>query len=207
MNDCPNADFRDQLPDLLHERLDATSRARVVAHVDGCAACRDELALLRRMNDTLLFATPRIDVARIVLAIPHASAVARGRRSWRSWRVAAAVTILTIGGVSVAVLRRNAPIDRPIDTSRFSSAAHSESLLASIAESARTASPMSVLPAAPTPESAPGLAMTGRLGELTEAELKALLDDIEKLEAVPMVDPEPVGMTVTPSRSLLPTGV
>ena len=47
MNDCQNAEMRDQLPDLLHERLAATERAVVMAHLDGCVDCRDELALLR----------------------------------------------------------------------------------------------------------------------------------------------------------------
>jgi len=70
MNDCQNAEMRDQLPDLLHERLAATERAVVMAHLDGCVDCRDELALLRVAHGTLIKATPRIDLNFIVEALP-----------------------------------------------------------------------------------------------------------------------------------------
>ena len=53
MSDCPNAEIRDLLPDLLHDRLDAPTRARVLAHVDGCADCRSELELLRSLRGSL----------------------------------------------------------------------------------------------------------------------------------------------------------
>ena len=36
MNDCPNAEIRDRLPDLLHDRLDPSARAAVTAHVATC---------------------------------------------------------------------------------------------------------------------------------------------------------------------------
>jgi len=62
MNDCQNAEMRDQLPDLLNERLDGSARAVVMAHVAACADCRDELELLRVARGTLLKATPRVDL-------------------------------------------------------------------------------------------------------------------------------------------------
>ena len=34
MTDCPNAEMRDRLPDLLHERLETSVRAAVMAHVE-----------------------------------------------------------------------------------------------------------------------------------------------------------------------------
>jgi len=46
MNDGVNAEFRDALPDLLHGRLNALDRATLTAHVESCADCRAELALL-----------------------------------------------------------------------------------------------------------------------------------------------------------------
>ena len=36
MNDCVNADIRDRLPDLLHDRLDLESRAVRTWSADGC---------------------------------------------------------------------------------------------------------------------------------------------------------------------------
>ncbi len=110
MSDCPNAEVRDLLPDLMHDRLDARTRARVVAHVDGCADCRSELELLRSLRGSLDRATPRVDVDRIVAALPTPASVRPGqhRRAWRvlsDWRIAAAVTFIVAGGTSVVVMR------------------------------------------------------------------------------------------------------
>ena len=106
MNDCPNAEIRDQLPDLLHERLDPSARAAVTAHVAACGDCRDELELLRGIHGMLIERAPRIDVAAVVAALPKPAAreirAARPRRTWADWRVAAAVTLLVAGGSSVA---------------------------------------------------------------------------------------------------------
>ncbi len=75
MSDCSNAEIRDLLPDLMHDRLDAHTRARVIAHVDGCADCRSELELLRSLRGSLDRATPRVDVDRIVAALPTPASV------------------------------------------------------------------------------------------------------------------------------------
>ncbi len=105
MNDCPNAVIRDQLPDLLHERLDARARAAVMAHVDVCADCRDELELLRGVHRTLIASTPAVDIARIVSALPKppGARVAVPLRPARSLagptgRVAATITVLAAVG-------------------------------------------------------------------------------------------------------------
>src|ERR1051325_6664340 len=101
MNDCMNAEIRDQLPDLLHERLDASARAVVQAHVDGCVDCRDELQLLRNVQEMLLRQPPRVDVAYVVGALPKAASrsirLEPRRRVWSDWRIAAAVTLLVAG--------------------------------------------------------------------------------------------------------------
>ena len=60
MNDCPNSGVRDRLPDLLHDRLDASTRAMVQGHVDACADCRAELDLLRGVHGMLLMRTPKV---------------------------------------------------------------------------------------------------------------------------------------------------
>jgi hypothetical protein len=108
MSDCSNAEVRDLLPDLLHDRLDARTRARVVAHVDGCADCRSELELLRSLRGSLDRGTPRVDVGRIVAALPAPASVRpRQHRGWRvlnDWRIAAAVTFIVAGGTSLAVI-------------------------------------------------------------------------------------------------------
>ena len=72
MNDCPNGDIRDLLPDLLHGRLDASERARVESHVATCAACSAELGLLRDLRTTMR-RVPAIDASAIAAAIPAVS--------------------------------------------------------------------------------------------------------------------------------------
>src|SRR5262245_50168101 len=101
MTDCMNAELRDRLPDLLHERLDSETRAAVVAHVAGCEACRQELAVLKATKG--LFArVPRVDTARIAAAVVAQSKagvraatprVPAMGRSWVSWRMAAAIVL------------------------------------------------------------------------------------------------------------------
>ena len=111
MNDCPNAEIRDQLPDLLHDRLDVSMRAAVMAHVDECVDCRSELELLRGVHGMLTAQTPRVDINYVVNALPkrapQALRVVPRRRAWADWRIAAAVTVLAIGSGSFAVLRQS----------------------------------------------------------------------------------------------------
>src|SRR5262245_4892473 len=120
MNDCVNAEMRDRLPELLHDRLPANVRAELVAHVTACADCREELELLRALRSMLAAPAPRVDVASIVGALPKAPSQLRPRlrRTWADWRIAAAVTILAVGGSSVALINRTphgtpVPIDSP----------------------------------------------------------------------------------------------
>ncbi len=170
MSDCPNAEVRDLLPDLLHDRLDARTRAMVVAHVDGCADCRSELELLRSLRGSLDRATPRVDVDRIVAALPAPASVRPGqhRRAWRvlsDWRIAAAVTFIVAGGTSVVVMRNvrdggsdsaSAPAVRHVTdaasetTARVSPPARADSTVRSPAPNTTTAA----VPSQPRPKSA-----------------------------------------------------
>jgi hypothetical protein len=82
----------------------------VVAHVDGCADCRSELELLRSVRSSLERGTPRVDLDRIVAALPSPATVGRREhgRAWRvlhDWRIAAAVTFIVAGGTSLVVVR------------------------------------------------------------------------------------------------------
>ena len=73
MTECNNGDVRDLLPDHLSGALTLAGRMRVDAHLAACAACRDELALLRLARAVRPRAAD-IDVARIVAALPRPGA-------------------------------------------------------------------------------------------------------------------------------------
>jgi hypothetical protein len=213
MNDCSNANIRDQLPDLLHERLSASARAAVIAHVDGCIDCRNELELLRGVRGALTAQTPRVDIAYVVGALPKAPArsavVASARaphRRWADWRVAAAVTILIAGGSSVAVLNRaSSTVD--VDTlPRSVAIAETPTPAAANPSSANTQSGKSSSSAAhdtmgssEEQNAKSDAGPDGRFGGLSGAQLKALLGEIDRLKAVPVTEPEPVMIKVNDS--------
>src|SRR5437867_705160 len=103
MRDCLNVTMRERLPDLLHEALPADARAEVERHLEVCADCRAELEILRHVR--AVSHAPRIDVARIVAALPayhSARTKDRGVR-WYAWRAAAAIVLLA--GSAVLPLR------------------------------------------------------------------------------------------------------
>jgi len=210
MNDCSNAEIRDKLPDLLHDRLSVSARAVVLAHVDGCSDCRDELELLRGMRGAIAAATPRVDIAYVVGALPKAPAkttvpVARiAKPRWADWRVAAAVTVLVAGGSSVAILNRApaAPetglaVSIPV-TDTQSSSTRTDTLAPRAVASAQSVAVASraTLASADDQDATTDAGPDGRFGGLSEAQLQALLGEIDRLEAVPVTEPEPVTIKV-----------
>ena len=188
MNDCPNGDMRDLLPDLLHDRLGAAERGAVKSHLLGCADCREELDLLRDMNRALR-RVPAVSVADIVAALPVPGAPAR--RSWGGWRVAAAIAFVAAGGTSVALLRQQ-PV--AVDQTAVVSPAL-PAVVAVVADSApvdvaATRGPADGGTAAVQGSGQPPeLAVaSAAIGDLDESELAALLDDIGSLDAVTPAD-------------------
>jgi hypothetical protein len=222
MNDCPNAEIRDQLPDLLHDRLDVSMRAAVMAHIDECADCRSELELLRGVHGMLTAQTPRVDINYVVSALPkrapQALRVVPRRRVWSDWRIAAAVTVLAIGSGSFAILRQSgvgpASAVPPVVTqtnlasvdSSNGGALPTSDTIGRVADNTRgsNTAPNNSTSAEDQPASA-GLATTARLADLNERQLQALLDQIDQLQAVPITEPEPVTIRVG-SQSSSPEG-
>jgi Putative zinc-finger len=228
MSDCPNAEVRDLLPELLHDRLDAPVRAQVLAHVNGCADCRSELELLRSMRGTLHRGTPRVDVNRIVAALPTSARPAQ-RRGWRvlnDWRVAAAVTFLVAGGTSMIVIRnaRDAgrdstatPAVRPVTTVASETTTNVRPPAETASHPAAATSipnhPRAVTP--PVSRATEAVASTNdqgaslgnsRINDLSSRQLKSLLNDIDHMDATPITDPEPVTLRVG-ARTASPTGL
>ncbi len=175
MHDCPNAEIRDQLPDLLHGHLDDPSRARVESHLRGCAACRQELELLRGVRSAARRVP--VNVAGIVAALPAPSV--RRRRQWsaRAWQMAAAVVFLAVGGSAVANYVSHGRIQDTVGTAVAVS--HDDS-----ATGAGTAGDVE-------------LSVGYGYSDLSDAQLQALLKDVEQITAVPMAEPDVTVPSVT----------
>ncbi len=110
MTDCSNVEMRERLPELVHDALAAGERAAVLAHVASCPECADELELLREAQRVLHGApVPVVDTAAIVAALPRPRVMAASRPAMRRsptlFRIAAAISFISIGGISVAVAR------------------------------------------------------------------------------------------------------
>ena len=219
MNDCQNAEMRDQLPDLLNERLDGSARAVVMAHVGACADCRDELELLRVARGTLLKATPRVDLNFIVEALPKAAPRARivsitRRPMWADWRIAAAAVLLIAGGSSYSLLGRHggiamrdslvAQVQEPVPEtpSGKTQPAESASTIAGPAPRAETV----IADGTSEASESSGLG-TSRLGDLSEKQLKALLTEIDQLQPTPITEPVPVVIRVDTKGTTSPEGL
>jgi hypothetical protein len=180
MRDCANARMKDLLPDLLHDRLPAAVRAEVRAHVDACADCRLELELLRRVRAAVI--VPRVDAQRIAAVIPPYRVRPLWRRSvMESPRLQlAAAILLLVGGATVLTLVGRGPAsDRT-----------------AVQPPGIDAPPVAALPTAPATigeSSGAGrgsvtapveLAVGETFSDLNESELRALLDELGRFEAV-----------------------
>jgi anti-sigma factor RsiW len=203
MTDCPNGDVRDVLPEYLHDRLGASERARVDQHLASCDACRAELALLSDLRASLRRA-PSVNTAAIAASI--APYRAPSRPAWNRWRAAAAVAAIAIAAASLMLAGRErtstansqrvavAPPSESIGTAPSTHA--SPAPTAPGAPDIARATPRPSRPdAPPTPNAEPvSLAMTGHaLGDLSDRELSALLQEIETLDGVPSEDVESAG--------------
>ena len=185
MTDCPNAEMRDQLPDLLHGRLTDTARAVVLAHVGDCIDCQAEMELLKGLRGTMTYAL-NVNVARVSLAVIEqtrgtaasqtvTSVVGRSRsRAWTNWRLAAAIAVLAVGGGAVARMYKG-------------------DQLAPLADSTAVAQAVAP-PALQMAELSPAVDAE----QPSESELRTLLDDLQELDALPALEPEAVAVPVAP---------
>jgi anti-sigma factor RsiW len=205
MFDCANVEMRELLPELAAGTLDASTRARVEEHLLGCAECASELDTLRLVRGAFA-AAPAIDARRIVAALPKpiAASVAAPRavpvRRWVDWRIAAALTMITVGGLSVAVAGRfrDGPMVTPRDSipsviapitpvqpnTRVTTETpkHSDS-------GNSTVTPGSAAPAGTKAQ----LSFNGGVSDLDEASIQALLgalDEIDRSPVAPSAEPD-----------------
>src|SRR5687768_17134728 len=103
MNDCPNAEIRDQLCDVVHRTLSDAECRRVEAHIATCPDCAAEIALLERARAVLNRSAPAVNTNAIVAALPRPR---RARAmSFSNWRIAASIAVIALGAASLSLVR------------------------------------------------------------------------------------------------------
>jgi anti-sigma factor RsiW len=183
MSDCANVEIRELLPEYLHDRLDAAARARVAAHLTACEDCRAELATLEAVQRAYS-RSPAIDTAAIVRALPRPAVRVRSTRRPVAWQIAAAVSFISLGGISLVVARSffdgGAPVTAPAVVAPAGAGA-------SASDSPRVAQAGTTSPAL-----RPAISFGGGVDDLTAEDVESLLGALESLEAAPPVEPEVV---------------
>jgi anti-sigma factor RsiW len=203
MRDCADVSVRDLLPEFVHGVLPAGERERVGAHVAACADCAAEVALIRTAARAYRGRAAVVDVARIVAALhaavpaPGPQAVAPARRTLaggsgdtRRWRIAALVSFLMLGAVSIAALRgvfSGANAASPLASATPATVTAPGADQHPVPTPVRIAQRESLAKAAPR---AAQLSFGGGLSDLTDDQLKALLREIDSVDALPSTDPE-----------------
>ncbi len=182
LNDCPNGEVRDLLPSMLHGSLADHERTAVESHMRDCVDCQTELGLLRSAH-FVYRSVPVVDVQAIVAGLPAYRAPVR--RSWTSWRTAAAIAVLAAGGSSVALLQRDTPSAAVAGTT-----VSAEPATTPVVGRAGVAAPLGSTPSAnAAPARARELAMAGGVvSDLDASEVAALLKELESLDAVPSAE-------------------
>ncbi|HKO15793.1 MAG TPA: hypothetical protein VJU87_06120 [Gemmatimonadaceae bacterium] len=210
MIDCPNAEMRDRLPELAMERLGPHERVALVAHVAECAACAAEFALLRECR-RVLGRSVRVDSARVARAVAaqtlHGGTARRtpGSRAWAwsGWRAAAAVLVIAGGASLTTIYAIRGRRDAGSEHSSTLSSVPLENAIAGPSTLAKASASAAVQdatehPTRPSAEAADTeLSIGGGVSDLSEVELRALLDEMGKVDALPPAEPEPVIVRVT----------
>ena len=205
MTDCPNGDIRDLLPDLLNGTLAPDQRAAVEAHLLTCDDCLEEMELLRGIRRSM-HRVSAAAAADIVRALPPYRAPVR--RVGNGWRIAAALVLLAGGGTSV-VIARHAEERGSVGTTAVGQTAVVVPTDTHLAQG--TTPPSGVHHAAeavavPTAPRELALA-SASVGDLSDAELDALVNEIGTLDAVTPPDVEqPATMSPLPPSSTSGTG-
>ena len=197
MTDCPNAEMRDRLPDLLHERLETSLRAAVMAHVEQCDDCRAEMTLLREARIVLspeMRAVDVVAISRIVIEKTRKPARRSAKRSpWTDWRIAASVALLVVGAGSLALVRRNSETRPQVAVVADTHAVLPNAALPDTAAAAPVTPSNTPVEMAASAE----LSAAAPVSDLSEGELRALLRDLDQMDAVPSPEPEQANVRVS----------
>ena len=208
MFDCANVEMRELLPELAAGRLDAPTRARVEAHVLSCSECASELETIRLVRASFSAASV-IDTRRIVAALPKPRAivvrpVARQRAArWMDWRAAAALTMITIGGLSVALRQRGQDGTSKLDSATATDIDSTVRITQKLPVGERKSSDTNTTSSPPVPGTLPRAAKVqlafggGAEDDLDDASLTALLGALDEMDRGPIApsgEPDPTPM-------------
>jgi anti-sigma factor RsiW len=204
MNNCTDSDIQEMLPDLLHGALANDERLRVEAHLATCESCQEDLDVLRTVKSAAVFA-PSIDVDRVVRQIPPYRAIVPAterpdlpatERSTRtrlvSWLVAASLALVVVGGGSVLIQSNGAPrlgstAPRPVVATtipKSSGAIASASTEPVVVTKVEESSTIAARPHA--------LALAAEADGLSDGNLVQLMNDMDRFDALPAAEPDPV---------------
>ena len=190
MSECVSAATRDELPDFVNGRLGAERTAEVRAHLVECAECAEEVEVLRLVLASAPTA-PTMDIERIASALPtptrHGLLLHRGgarpsqaaapanqpevtrssrNRSRPALKIAAAVAIVSAGGLSLLVGR---DVLRPETQVGQSPQPQVRQMAAA---------------------SVGGLSLAGGLEELSDEHLATLVSEMDRMDGLPSAEPE-----------------
>jgi anti-sigma factor RsiW len=169
MSDCPNVEIRERLPEYLSDTLPAPRRHEVRDHVASCNDCAEELALLQLVREAYAQSAAPVNVGAIVAALPR-RAPQPVMKSWRrshAFQIAAAISFIALGGMSLTVAR-----------SFFNGGA-----------SGSTVDSGSAVTSGTTRSDAHMISFAGGVGDLGDEDIEALLLALESIEALPVTEP------------------
>lgn len=174
MSDCPNVEIRELLPDYLGGRLSDVRRSEVSSHLASCQECTEELALLQLVRHAYEATTPPVNVSAIVGALPKRTArpVMRSWRRSHAFQIAAAVSFIALGGISLAVAR-------------------------SFFNGGSTSAPPDTMVAVATVPGETPISFNGGVSDLGDEDLEALLSALESIEALPVTEPAELPLSGT----------
>ena len=191
MNKCIDTEIQEMLPDLLHGSLAGHERQRVETHLATCESCREDLDVIRTVKGAAAFA-PAIDVDRVARQIPPYRMIVPGveqptRTRIVSWLVAAAVILAVVGGGSVLISKQLKTTPAAIAT------AGPESVKVPIETKTRNDSQATATKVeSPAPAHPRALALSSDIDNLSDGNLRQLMNDMNQFDALPAAEPEPV---------------
>ncbi len=190
MNKCIDTEIQELLPDLLHGSLDERARQEVEMHLASCESCREDMDVIRTVNSAAVFA-PSIDADRVVRQIPPYRMIVPGVEHPTStrvvtWLVAAAMLVTIVGGGSLLFSRRATQIPAVDSGSTTIAKSAGSPPSESVSIGASKATEVSA------PAHARGLALASDIQDLSDGNLVQLMNDMDRFDALPAAEPEPV---------------